>query len=117
MSLFVILLVDNNGERSGLNNEMKFLFSVRVFLWSIIFELENFLYPYKDKDSEIDYYYIIKNDETGEKYSVLEWIKSLDRRMEKFEDNFLYVQSELNKINKLDLEILKLKQMIKNEKN
>jgi hypothetical protein len=96
---------------------MKLLFNIRVFLWNIVFELENFLYPYKDKEPEVDYYYIIKNDETGEKYSVLEWIKSFDKRMEKIEDNFLYVESELNKINKLDLEILKLKQIIKNEKN
>lgn len=96
---------------------MKLLFNIRVFLWNIVFELENFLYPYKDKEPEVDYYYIIKNDETGEKYSVLEWIKSFDKRMEKIEDNIIFTHSELRKIEKLDLTVIELKKLIyKNKK-
>ena len=51
--------------------------NLRIILWGIVSELEQKLYPY---DNEDDYYYKIKNDETGEKYMIMDWIKSFDEK-------------------------------------
>jgi hypothetical protein len=97
---------------------VNFIFKFRVLLWSFVSKLECFLYPYKNREPEIDYYYIVKNDETGEKYTILEWIKSLNQRLEKIEDDIVFVNNEMRKIDKLDLTIIELKKIIyKNEKN
>ena len=47
---------------------MKLFFNIRVFLWHIAYEIENYLYPFEKQEPEIDYFYIVKNDETGEEY-------------------------------------------------
>lgn len=91
---------------------MNFLFKIRVFLWSIVSEIEYKLYPYKNSEPEVDYFYIVKNDATGEEYTILEWIKNFDNRLEKIEDNYLHINSNLNKVDKLDLDLLDLKNRI-----
>ena len=91
---------------------MKLFFNIRVFLWHIAYEIENYLYPFEKQEPEIDYFYIVKNDETGEEYSVLDWIKSLNQRLEKVEDDIVFVNSELRKIDKLDLTLIELKKFI-----
>lgn len=91
---------------------MKLFFNIRVFLWHIACEMENYLYPFEKQELEIDYFYIVKNDETGEEYSVLDWIKSLNQRLEKVEDNIVFVNDELRKIDKLDLTLIELKKFI-----
>jgi len=91
---------------------MRLLFNIRVFLWSIVSEIEYRLYPYANSEPEVDYFYIIKNDATGEEYTVLEWIKNFNNRLEKIEDNYLHINSNLNKVDKLDLDLLDLKNRI-----
>lgn len=96
---------------------MKLLFNLRVQIWSLVHDLENILYPYKDREPEIDYYYIIKDDETKEEYTILEWIKFIDKRLERLEDNIVFINNELRKVDKLDLNVLDLKNIIhKNER-
>ena len=96
----------------GVVLSMNFLFKIRVFLWSIVSEIEYKLYPYKNSEPEVDYFYIVKNDATGEEYTILEWIKNFDNRLEKIEDNYLHINSNLNKVDKLDLDLLDLKNRI-----
>jgi hypothetical protein len=96
----------------GVVLSMNFLFKIRVFLWSIVSEIEYRLYPYKNSEPEVDYFYIVKNDATGEEYTVLEWIKNFDNRLEKIEDNYLHINANLNKVDKLDLDLLDLKNRI-----
>lgn len=69
---------------------------IRILLWYIVSDLEQRLYPYEKEDHN-DYYYTIKNDETGESYMIIEWIKSFDERIQGLQDEMLWVKSELNK--------------------
>ena len=91
---------------------MNFLFKIRVFLWTIVSELEYILYPYKTTDPQMDHFYMVKNSETGERYSIMEWIKHFDERLDSMEDNFCYVSGEIRKLNKLDGDLLELKNKI-----
>ena len=67
---------------------------IRILLWQIVSDLEQRLYPYGKEDAG-DYYYTVKNDETGENYMIIEWIKSFDERIIRLQDEMLHVQNEL----------------------
>jgi len=68
---------------------------------------------------KMDDFYIIKDKETGEKYSIIEWVKKIDDKIDHIEDNYCFLMSEIGKVNKLDIDLLELKNEIyrKNEKN
>jgi hypothetical protein len=70
---------------------------LRIILWQIVSELEQRLYPYEKEDAG-DYYYTVKNDETGESYMIIEWIKSFDERIIRLQDEMMYVQSQLRNL-------------------
>jgi hypothetical protein len=72
---------------------------IRIWLWQIVSELEQRLYPYEEENSN-DYYYTVKNDETGESYMIIEWIKSFDERIQRLQDEMLYVQSMMRDVKK-----------------
>ena len=72
---------------------------LRIILWQIVSELEQRLYPYEKEDAG-DYYYTVKNEETGESYMIIEWIKSFDDRIQRLQDEMIYVQSELRDLKK-----------------
>jgi hypothetical protein len=69
---------------------------LRIILWKIVSELEQKLYPY---ECDEDYYYEVKNDETGERYMIIDWIKSFDERIIRLQDEMLWVKSEIHSIN------------------
>ena len=98
---------------------MKLLFNLRVLLWSIVAELEYYLYPYKTTDPEMDHFYMVKDEKTGERYSIVEWMKIFDDKLDSIEDNYCFLMSEMRKVNKLDADVLELKNQIykRNEKN
>lgn len=70
---------------------------IRIWLWQIVSELEQKLYPYEDQDSN-DYYYTVKNDETGEEYMIIEWIKSFDERIIKLQEDIIFIQNKLKRL-------------------
>lgn len=70
---------------------------IRILVWQIVSDWEQRLYPYEEEDSG-DYYYTIKNEETGENYMIIEWIKSFDQRIQRLQDEMLYVQSVLRNL-------------------
>jgi len=70
---------------------------IRILLWQIVSDWEQRLYPYEKEDAN-DYYYTVKNDETGENYMIIEWIKSFDERIIRLQDEMMYVQSQLRDI-------------------
>jgi hypothetical protein len=72
---------------------------IRILVWQIVSDWEQRLYPYEEEDSG-DYYYTIKNEETGENYMIIEWIKSFDQRIQRLQDEMLYVQSVLRNLKK-----------------
>lgn len=67
---------------------------IRIILWQIVSDLEQRLYPYEKEDTG-DYYYTVKNDDTGESFMIIEWIRSFDDRIQRLQDEMIYVQSEL----------------------
>jgi hypothetical protein len=73
--------------------------SLRILLWNIVSELESKLYPYEKEDNN-DYYYTLKNEETGEQYMIVEWIKSFDERIQRLQDEMMWVQSEIRELKK-----------------
>ena len=68
---------------------------LRISLWEIVSALEQKLYPYCGDD---DYYYEIKNDETGEKYMIMDWIKSFDEKIIRLQDDMIWIRSEMQRI-------------------
>jgi len=61
---------------------------IRIFLWELVFNLEQILYPFNCEDRS-DYYYTIKNDETGESYMIIEWIRSFDEKIIRLQDEMI----------------------------
>jgi hypothetical protein len=74
---------------------------IRILLWQIVSDLEQRLYPFENENHD-DYYYTVKNDETGEKYMIIEWIKSFDERIIRLQDEMIYVKNELRHVKKDD---------------
>ena len=72
---------------------------IRILLWQIVSDWEQRLYPYEKEDRNY-YYYTVKNDDTGEAYMIIEWIKSFDERIQRLQDEMLYVQSEIRDLKK-----------------
>lgn len=71
---------------------------IRILLWHIVSDFEQRLYPY-DKEDSGDFYYTVKNDDTGENYMVIEWIKSFDERIIRLQDEMIWPKSELHRMN------------------
>jgi hypothetical protein len=72
--------------------------NIRILLWHIVSDWEQRLYPYEKEDNN-DYYYTIKNEETGESYMIIEWIKSFDERIIRLQDEMRNVQIQLRRMN------------------
>lgn len=71
--------------------------SIRILIWQIVSDLEQRLYPYEKEDKN-DYYYTVKNEDTGESYMIIEWIKSFDERIIRLQDEMMYVQSKIRNL-------------------
>ena len=74
---------------------------LRIWLWQIVSDLEAKLYPYDQEDNN-DFYYTIKNDETGEQYMIIEWIRSFDERIVRLQDEMIWVKNEIIRMKKND---------------
>jgi hypothetical protein len=70
---------------------------IRILLWSIVADWEQRLYPYEKEDHN-DYYYTVKNTETGENYMIVEWIKSFDERIQRLQDEMIWVTNQIRKM-------------------
>ncbi len=76
------------------------LFNLRVFLWSIVAELEYILYPWKDVNPP---------EETSQKYNLpntqlqndlnYDWLKSHDEKISRLQQEMIWVQNEIHKLN------------------
>lgn len=71
------------------------IYQIRLILWRIVSELEMVLNPY-DSYQEEDYYIKVKNDETGENYFIMDWIKSHKEQIERLQEEMLWVKYKLN---------------------
>ena len=71
-------------------------FSIHEAVWWIVSELEDWLYPYKDRLTPEESFQIrVKDFDTGENYMVEELIQSQNERIERLQDEMINVQNKL----------------------
>ena len=72
------------------------MFTIHESVWWIVSELEDWLYPYKDRLTPDESFQIrVKDFNTGENYMVEEVIQSQNERIERLQDEMINVQTKL----------------------
>ena len=75
---------------------MKLLFNIREFLWVIVSEVEDWLYPYRDRLTPEERFEIrVKDPMSGENFMVEEVIQQQNERIERLQDEMINVQMRL----------------------
>ncbi len=73
------------------------MFAIHEIVWWTVSELEDWLYPYKDRLTPEESFQIrVKDFDTGENYMVEELIQSQNERIERLQDEMINVQNRLN---------------------
>ena len=71
-------------------------FAIHEAVWWVVSELEDWLYPYKDRLTPEESFQIrVKDFDTGENYMVEELIQSQNDRIERLQDEMINVQNKL----------------------
>ena len=79
--------------------------NVRVWLWGIVAELEYRLYPWKSKNPPqwaVERYNLdsgLMNDIDNE-YVYFDWLKSQEQKIQKIEQNIIFITKELEELKK-----------------
>ena len=72
------------------------MFTIHEIVWWTVSELEDWLYPYKDRLTPEESFQIrVKDFDTGENYMVEEVIQSQNERIERLQDEMIDVQNKL----------------------
>ena len=75
---------------------MKLLFNIREFLWVCVSEVEDWLYPYRDRLTPEERFEIrVKDPMSGENFMVEEVIQQQNERIERLQDEMINVQMYL----------------------
>ena len=75
---------------------MKILFKIREFAWVVADEIADWLYPYRNRLTPEEQFEIrVKDPMTGENFMVEEHIQSQNERIEKLQDEMMYVLDKL----------------------
>ena len=75
---------------------INFTFAIHEAVWWVVSELEDWLYPYKDRLTPEESFQIrVKDFDTGENYMVEELIQSQNDRIERLQDEMINVQNRL----------------------
>ena len=75
---------------------MKLLFNIREFLWVCVSEVEDWLYPYRDRLTPEERFEIrVKDPMSGENFMVEEVIQQQNERIERLQDEMINVQMKL----------------------
>ena len=75
---------------------MKILFNIREFLWVIASEVEDWLYPYRNRLTPEEQFEVrVKDPMSGENYMVEEIIQQQNERIERLQDEMMTVQMKL----------------------
>ena len=76
---------------------MKLLFNIREFLWVCVSEVEDWLYPYRDRLTPEERFEIrVKDPMSGENFMVEEVIQQQNERIERLQDEMINVQMKLS---------------------
>ena len=71
---------------------MKVLFKIREFAWVIVSEIEDWLYPYRNRLTPDEQFEIrVKDPMSGENFMVEEHIQSQNERIERLQDEMITV--------------------------
>ena len=74
----------------------KLMFSIHELVWWTVSELEDWLYPYKDRMTPDEKFEIrVKNPATGEEYMVEEHIQSINERIERLQDEMMWAKDRI----------------------
>ena len=89
------------------------LFKIRESLFFIFQDIADRLYPYRTDPAE-DFYYIVKNHGTGEKYTVMEWIHKMDDMVGRLQERVMVLEYDSgpdleSKVTKLDAYVVGLR--------
>ena len=75
---------------------MKVLFKIREFAWMVADEIADWLYPYRNRLTPEEQFEIrVKDPMSGENFMVEEYIHSQNVRIEKLQDQMIYVLDKL----------------------
>ena len=76
---------------------MKVLFKIREFAWVIVSEIEDWLYPYRNRLTPEEQFEIrVKDPMCGENFMVEEVIQQQNERIERLQDEMINVQMKLS---------------------
>jgi len=76
---------------------MKILFKIREFAWVIVSEVEDWLYPYRNRLTPEEQFEIrVKDPMSGENFMVEEVIQQQNERIERLQDEMINVQMRLS---------------------
>ena len=76
---------------------MKVLFKIREFAWVVVSEIEDWLYPYRDRLTPDEQFEIrVKDPMSGENFMVEEVIQQQNERIERLQDEMINVQMKLS---------------------
>ena len=84
------------------------MFSIHEIVWWTVSELEDWLYPYKDRlPPEESFQIRVKDFDTGENYMVEEHIQSINERIERLQDEMIYAKDRIHYLeNKVKTKVL-----------
>ena len=75
---------------------MKILFKIREFAWVVADEIADWLYPYRNRLTPEEQFEVrVKDPMTGENFMVEEHIQSQNERIERLQDQMIYVLDKL----------------------
>ena len=75
---------------------MKILFKIREFAWVVVSEIEDWLYPYRNRlTPEEQFENRVKDPISAENYMVDEHIQQQNERIERLQDEMITVQMKL----------------------
>ena len=73
-----------------------FMFSIHEGLWLIVSELEDWLYPYKDRLTPEDRFEVrVKDPMSGDMYMVEELIQQLNQKVDKLQDDMMWAKDRI----------------------
>ena len=76
---------------------MKILFKIREFAWVVVSEVEDWLYPYRNRLTPEEQFEIrVKDPMSGENFMVEEIIQQQNERIERLQDEMINVQMRLS---------------------
>ena len=79
--------------------KMKILFKVREFVWVIVSEIEDWVYPYRTHLTEEEKYeHGMKNPMTGEITMIENLLQADNERIQRLQDEMIHIQNRVYEI-------------------